>query len=88
MEWLYLGVGLVIGSLITWLILRVRVQEQTSMLRVAMAKLEEELRSERDKAASLDILQERMKATFESLATSPRRLGNTQGTTQGPSRSA
>ncbi len=68
MEWLYLGAGLVIGSLITWLILRVRVQEQTSTLRVATAKLEEELRSERDKAASLDVLQERMKATFESLA--------------------
>lgn len=68
MEWLYLGAGLIIGSLISWLILRTRTQEKTATLRVASAKLEEELRAERDKAASLDILQERMKATFESLA--------------------
>jgi DNA recombination protein RmuC len=68
MEWLYLGAGLVIGSLVCWLILHTRSQEKTATLRVAAAKLEEELRAERDKAASLDLLQERMKETFTSLA--------------------
>lgn len=68
MEWLYLGAGLVLGSLISWLILRARGQEKTASLRVAATKLEEELRAERDKAASLDALQERMKETFASLA--------------------
>lgn len=68
MEWLYLGVGLIVGTLIGWLVLRARTQEKTAALRVAAAKLEEELRSERDKATSLDILQERMKETFTSLA--------------------
>jgi len=68
MEWLYLGAGLVIGSLLSWLILRIRTQEKTATLRVAAAKLEEELRAEREKAASLDVLQERMKETFDALA--------------------
>ena len=68
MEWLYLGAGLIIGSLVSWLILRTRAQEKTATLRVAAAKLEEELRAERDKAASQDLLQERMKETFTSLA--------------------
>ena len=68
MEWLYLGAGLVIGSLLSWLILRIRTQEKTATLCVAAAKLEEELRAEREKAASLDVLQERMKETFDALA--------------------
>ncbi len=68
MEWLYLGAGLVLGSLISWLILRTRSHEKMAALRVASAKLEQELRAERDKAASLDILQERMKETFTALA--------------------
>jgi len=68
MEWLYLGAGLVIGALVSWLILRARAQEKTSSLRIAKAQLEEELRAERDKAASLDAIQERMKETFTALA--------------------
>jgi len=68
MEWLYLGAGLIVGASVSWLILRTRAQEKTATLRVAAAKLEEELRAERDKAASLDVLQERMKETFTSLA--------------------
>ena len=68
MEWLYLGVGLVIGSLLSWLILRTRAQEKTSSLRIEKAQLEKELLGEREKAASLDVLQERMKETFDALA--------------------
>ena len=68
MEWLYLGAGLVIGSLVSWLILRTRAQEETSTLRIDAAKLEEQLNTERTKAASLDAIQERMKETFTALA--------------------
>ena len=68
MEWLYLGIGLIVGAFVSWVILRARAQEKTSTLRITNAQLEEELRAERDKAASLDVLQERMKETFTSLA--------------------
>ena len=68
MEWLYLGAGLVIGSLASWLVLRARAQERMATLRVAAAKLEEELRAERDKATSFDAIQERMRETFTALA--------------------
>ena len=68
MEWLTLGAGLIIGSFISWLLLRSRIQEKTATLRVAAAKLEEELRAEREKATSLDAIQERMRETFTALA--------------------
>ncbi|MBU1048785.1 DNA recombination protein RmuC [Candidatus Bipolaricaulota bacterium] len=68
MEWLYLGIGLIVGAFVSWLLVRARAQEKVTTLRVSAAKLEEELRAERDKAASTDVLQDRMKAMFESLA--------------------
>ncbi|MBE0635299.1 DNA recombination protein RmuC [Candidatus Bipolaricaulota bacterium] len=68
MEWLYLAAGLIIGAIISWLVLRVRAQARMATLRVAAARLEEELRAERDKAASLDAVQERMRETFTALA--------------------
>lgn len=68
MEWLYLAAGLIIGAIISWLVLRVRAQARMATLRIAAARLEEELRAERDKAASLDAVQERMRETFTALA--------------------
>ena len=68
MQWWLLIIGFVIGALIAWLWSRMRSQEQQSALRISRAQLEEELRAERDKAASLDALQERMKETFDALA--------------------
>ena len=68
MEWLYLAAGLVIGAVVSWLILRTQAQSKTATLRIAAARLEEELRAERDKATSLDAVQERMKETFTALA--------------------
>ena len=63
-----IGIGLVTGTLITWFLMHTRAQSRNANLRIAHAKLEEELRAERDKAASLDAIQERMKETFTSLA--------------------
>jgi len=63
-----LGIGLVIGVLITWLAMKARTQSGNERLRIANVKLEEELRTERDKAASLDAIQERMRETFTALA--------------------
>jgi DNA recombination protein RmuC len=63
-----LGIGLVIGALITWLAMKARSQSANERLRIANAKLEEELRTERDKAASVDAIQERMRETFTALA--------------------
>lgn len=63
-----LGIGLVIGALITWLAMKARSQSGNERLRIANAKLEEELRTEHDKAASLDAIQERMRETFTALA--------------------
>ena len=68
MEWLTLAAGLVIGAVVSWLVLRTQAQSKTATLRIAAARLEEELRAERDKATSLDALQERMKETFTALA--------------------
>jgi DNA recombination protein RmuC len=68
MQWWLLVIGFVIGALVAWLWSRMRSQEQQSALRIEKAQLEEELRAERDKAASLDVLQERMEKTFTSLA--------------------
>jgi len=62
------GIGIAIGSLVTWLVTRSRAQATTTDLRIAKAKAEEELRAEREKTASLDALQERMKDTFTALA--------------------
>ena len=63
-----LALGLVLGGFVTWLIFRSRFQSRNDRLRIAHAKLEEELRAEREKAASLDAIQERMRETFAALA--------------------
>jgi len=68
MQWWLLVIGFVIGALVAWLWSRMRSQEQQAALRISKAQLEKELCAERDKAASLDALQERMKETFTSLA--------------------
>ncbi len=68
MQWWLLIIGFVVGALVAWLWARMRSQEQQSKLRISQAQLEEELRAERDKAASLDAIQERMKETFTTLA--------------------
>lgn len=68
MQWWLLIIGFVGGGLVAWLWSRTRSQEQHSKLRIAKEQLEEELRAERDKAASLDAIQERMKETFTALA--------------------
>jgi len=62
------AIGLLAGILITWLGMRTRAQSRTAELRIERAKLQEELRSEREKAASMDAMQERMKETFTTLA--------------------
>jgi len=48
--------------------MRSQSQSRNESLRIANAKLEEELRAEREKAASLDAIQERMRETFAALA--------------------
>ena len=68
MQWWLLIIGFVGGALVAWLWSRAHAQEGHSKLRIAKAQLEEELRAERDKAASLDAIQERMKETFTALA--------------------
>jgi len=62
------AIGLLAGILITWLGMRTRAQSRTAELRIERAKLQEELRSEREKASSVDAMQERMKETFTTLA--------------------
>ncbi len=68
MQWWLLIIGFAIGALIAWLWSRARSQEQNSRLRIGKAQLEEELRSEREKATSLDAISDRMKETFTALA--------------------
>lgn len=68
MQWWLLIIGFVVGALVAWLWSRARSQEGHSKLRIEKAQLEEELRAERDKATSLDAIQERMKETFTALA--------------------
>jgi len=68
MQWWLLIIGVAVGALVTWLWSRAHAQAQGSRLRIAQAHLEEELRAEREKATSLDAIQERMKETFTSLA--------------------
>lgn len=68
MQWWLLIIGFVVGALVAWLWSLARSQEQGSKLRIAKAHLEEELHAEREKAASLDAIQERMKETFTALA--------------------
>jgi len=63
-----IGIGLVAGAIITWLAMKARSQSRGETLRIANARLEEELRIERDKAASLNAVQERMRETFTTLA--------------------
>lgn len=69
---MYLGlgiaIGLAIGGLIAWFLAGARTASKQSALRIAHARLEEELRTEREKAASLDAIQERMRETFTTLA--------------------
>lgn len=68
MQWWLLIIGFVAGATVAWLWSRTHAQEGYSKLRVEKAQLEEGLRAEREKAASLDALQERMRETFTSLA--------------------
>ena len=63
-----IGIGLVAGGLFASLVMHARAQSRTATLRIAQAKLEEELRADREKAVSIDAVQERMKETFALLA--------------------
>ena len=62
-----IAIGLVIGGLVVWVILRSK-PASDSNLRVEVARLEGELRAEKENSASLDAIQERMKEAFTSLA--------------------
>jgi len=62
------AIGLVVGAIGAWLVARLRLQSRNERLRVAHARLEEELRAEREKASSLDAIQERMREVFTTLA--------------------
>jgi len=62
------AIGLVVGAIGAWLVARLRLQSRNEGLRVAHARLEEELRAEREKASSLDAIQERMREVFTTLA--------------------
>ncbi len=61
-------IGFVVGGLIAWFVASTRAASRHSNLQIARAKLEEELRAEREKAASLDAIQEHMRETFTTLA--------------------
>lgn len=62
-----IAIGLIIGGLVVWVILRSK-PASDSNLRVEVGRLEGELRAEKEKSASLDAIQERMKEAFTSLA--------------------
>ena len=61
-------IGLAIGASITWLVMRQAAKTRNTSQQIACARLEEELRAERDKASSLDAIQERMRESFTMLA--------------------
>jgi len=63
-----LGIGLVVGAFVAWFVARSLFRSRSERFRIASARLEEELRVERDKAASLDAIQERMREAFAALA--------------------
>jgi DNA recombination protein RmuC len=68
MQWWLLLIGFVAGASTAWMGLRLRSQERNSKLRMERALLQEELRNERQRTATMDAIQERMKETFTSLA--------------------
>jgi len=68
MEWIYLLIGLAVGLVVGALVTRALIGQRLSTLRLTKVQLEQELRSEREKATSLDAIQERMREAFAALA--------------------
>lgn len=68
MEWIYLAIGLVVGLALGWAIFRLREAGHSADLRVANARLEQELRAEREKVQWTEIAEQRLREAFTALA--------------------
>jgi DNA recombination protein RmuC len=68
MEWGYLFIGLVVGLVLGWAIVRLRQGQRTADLRIANAKLEQELRAEREKVMWTEIAEQKLREAFTALA--------------------
>ena len=68
MEWIYLVIGLAVGVVLGWAIFRLREGSRTADLRIANARLEEELRAEREKVQWTDIAEQKLREAFTALA--------------------
>ena len=68
MEWITLLIGLVVGLALGWAISRLREGQRTGDLRIAKAKLEQELRTEREKLQWTEVAEQKLREAFTALA--------------------
>ncbi len=68
MEWIYLVVGLVFGLILGWALSWLRAARRVSDLRIAGARLEEELRVAREKSEWTETAEGKLREAFTALA--------------------
>lgn len=68
MEWIYLAIGLAFGLILGWVIFRLREGQRTADLRIANARLEQELRAEQEKLQWIEVAEQKLREAFTALA--------------------
>jgi DNA recombination protein RmuC len=68
MEWITLLIGLAVGLVLGWTISRLREGQRTGDLRITNARLEQELRAEREKLQWTDVAEQKLREAFTALA--------------------
>jgi DNA recombination protein RmuC len=68
MEWMTLLIGLVVGLVLGWVIFRLRMGQRTADLRITNARLEQELRAEREKLLWTEVAEQKLREAFTALA--------------------
>jgi DNA recombination protein RmuC len=68
MEWIYLAIGLAVGLVLGWLIFRLREGGRTADVRIINARLEQELRAEREKLQWTEVAEQKLREAFTALA--------------------
>jgi DNA recombination protein RmuC len=68
MDWVYLLIGLVAGFVMGWAIFRLREGRRSADLRIANARLEQELRAEQEKVQWTEIAEQKLREAFTALA--------------------
>ena len=68
MQWVYLGIGFAAGFAVGWAAFRLREGRRSADLRIANARLEQELRTEQEKVQWTEIAEQRLREAFTALA--------------------